>query len=339
MHTISAIIVNYDGIDCVKDCIDSLKRQTMAGEMEIIVVDNDSKDGSLGLIKRSFADVKVVEMGYNAGWGVACNAGINASGGRYLVMLNNDIYLDNRCVEEMVKAVELDERYGSCASRVLLWEDHKKTEVAGVVLYPDGLSVARGRLEPADRYKKLEEVFCASDCCCLFRREMIEEIGGYDTDFFIYADDTDIGWKHRIAGWRCVYAPEAVSYHKHSHKSGGYSSFKAFHVERNRLYICIKYFPIPSLIAGVFFSAYRYIFQFFTAVFGHKGAFCEYRKGHSFMEGIGIILKAYWCAIRNFGLFWEKRQALKRIKRISNSEIHNLIRRFSITTREIARYE
>lgn len=333
-----AVIVNYNGGELALQCIASLLCQTYQ-PLEVVVVDNASTDGSRDAIKKKFPNVELLEMNRNRGWGAACNFGIRSQLSDYVALINNDTVLDQNCIREMVQAIELDPRYGSCASRVLLYRERDRAEVCGLTIYRDGLSCARGRLGAANRYDQVEEVFCASGCCSLLRREMLDEIGDYDADFFAYGDDTDLGWRQQLAGWKCVYTPHAVAYHAHSQAAGSYSKFKAFHVERNRIYICIKYFPLWSLLLSFFYSAYRYFYQWYLSTFKNKGALARYRKQNSLVSGIGILLNAHWSTLKNFRTMWERRKAIKKMRRLSNREIANLFDRFGISTREMASYE
>ena len=335
---VSVIIPNYNGGDPIQKCIESVLTQTYR-PIEIVVVDNASKDGSFEQILKRFPQLKAIQTGYNSGWGIACNIGMNATQSDYIALINNDAYLDPKCVEEMVKAINLHPRYGSCASRILLWDDSKTIEVCGLDIYKDGSSSGRGRLQPADTYMKIEEVFCANDCCCLYRREMINEIGDYDPDFFIYCDETDMGWKHQIAGWKCIYTPHAIAYHAHSRAAGSYSAFKAFHVERNRIYICFKYFPVDLLILSFFYSAYRYLYQLYLSIKDKKGALAHYRKQNSLFSGVMILLKAHWAALMKFPVMWKRRNEMKPFKRLSRSDIFELFTKYGISTKQMAKYE
>lgn len=335
---ISVIIPNYNGGGKIVDCIQSVLFQTLI-PFEIVVVDNCSNDGSDEFIKKHFPTVRLIQVGYNSGWGVACNIGMENTSGDYIVFLNNDAYMDKSCIAEMVKAIEINPKYGSAASRILLWDEPEKTEVCGLVIYRDGSSCGRGRLGPADKYMKEEEVFCANDCCCLYRREMIKDIGDYDPDFFIYCDETDIGWKHQLAGWKCIYAPRAVAYHAHSRTAGSYSDFKAFHVERNRIYLCFKYLPFPELIMSFFYACSRYFYQFYLSLTEKKGALSHYRKEHSLISGVWILLKAHFSAFSKLPVMWKRRKKILKEKRISNRNIRELFKHFGITIRQMASYE
>jgi GT2 family glycosyltransferase len=304
----------------------------------VIVVDNASTDESVQAVEALFPEATVIQTGYNAGWGIACNVGIQATTDEYIALLNNDAFLDERCLEEMVKAIQVRTDYGSCASRILLWDEPDKLEVAGLVIHRDGTSIGRGRLRPANHYDDMEEVFCANDCCCLYRREMLNDIGLYDPDFFIYCDETDMGWRHQIAGWKCIYTPHAIAYHAHSRAAGAYSDFKAYHVERNRIYLCLKYFPFWRLVASFFFAAYRYAYQVRAARQG-QGSLAKYREQCSLRQGLNVLIRAHIDALRGAPVMLRRRWAYRSIRRISANEIEGLFQRYGTTTREIALYE
>src|SRR4029077_20869911 len=122
----------------------------------------------------------------------------------------------------------------------------------------DGSSKQRGHDECPERYSKREDVLLPSASAALYRRAMLEEIGLFDESFFLYCEDTDLGLRARRAGWRCLYVPAAVVYHRYSHSAGRASAAKAYYVERNRLYTVIKNFPLWIWPLVPLFSAFRY---------------------------------------------------------------------------------
>ena len=333
---VSAIIVNYNGGEAILECIRSLHRQTLS-PTHIIVVDNQSTDGSLIQIRTLFPDVTVIENGYNAGWGVGCNAGIKSVNTEFVALINNDAYLDDRCLEEMVRAIQLRPNYGSCACKIFLWDDPETIEVAGVIIYRDGSSIARGRLQSSEGYNDVEEVFCASGCCGLYRRELLLQTGLFDPDFFMYCDDTDIGWRLQLSGWKCVYTPKAMAYHAHSRSSGSYSDFKAYHVERNRLYLCLKYFPFPYLAAGFFFSGYRYFYQVLKSRQG-KGALAEYRKERPLLDGLKVLIRAHLHAMKNTPPMIRRRREFQCMNHHSLQQFAKLLHRYGGTAGQFAGY-
>ena len=123
------------------------------------------------------------------------------------------------------------EEDGACASRIYLKFERDLLDAAGIVVCPDGLSIGRGRLERGERYNREEEVFFGSGCCLMARREMLEDVKVgdeyFDESFFMYADDTDLGWRAALRGWKSIYAPDALVYHLHSASSESYSPLKS----------------------------------------------------------------------------------------------------------------
>ncbi len=335
--SIAAVVVNYNGGAAVLECVRSLAAQTRRPDC-IVVVDNASRDGSAVRVRTEFPEVQVLERRVNGGWGVGCNQGIELTDSEFVALVNNDAYLDPQCLEQMVAAIEQDPQYGACASKILLWDDPQRIEVAGLVIYPDGSSVGRGRLRPASQYDRLEEVFCANDCCCLYRRAMIEDIGLYDPDFFIYCDETDIGYRHQLAGWKCVYTPHAIAYHAHSRAAGDYSDFKAYHVERNRILLCLKYYPLSFLVASVPRSVQRFVLQVWLSMRG-RGALAHYCRQRSLWQGAAVLLRAHWDAVGLAPVMWRRRRSLRALRRLSDREFGELFRRFGVSAREIAAYE
>ncbi len=335
---VSVVIPNWNGEKYLNDCIASLREQTH-NNLEIIVVDNASKDDSVEYLQKNFPKVKVVRHSENLGFGAANNTGIKAAQGEYIMMLNNDTRLEPRCIEELRKSIDKDEKFGACASKILLEYESNLLDVAGIAVCLDGLSIGRGRLESGDKFNKEEEVFFASDCACLYKKEMLEDIRLtneiYDEDFFAYADETDMGWRAQLAGWKCVYNPEAVVYHLHSASSSSYSPLKAFLVERNRIWVAVKSFPISFLILGIFYTVLRYFYQTLGALTG-KGAAGRFTKEASKFKLVSILIKANISAFLGLPKMLKKRREIMKKKRISNKEVYTLLKRFGISARKIA---
>jgi GT2 family glycosyltransferase len=331
---ISVVVLNWNGSQVLDQCLKSLYDQTYR-PLEILVVDNASTDDSVDLIKKGFPGLKLIVNKQNLGFGGGNNVGIQASQGSYIMMLNNDTRLDPRCIEELKRGIEKEDRYGACASKILLQYEDNLIDAAGIVVCPDGLSIGRGRLEKGDLYDDEVEVFFASDCACLYRREMLEDIGLYDEDFFAYADETDMGWRAQLAGWRCLYNPKAVVYHLHSASSGTYSPMKAFLVERNRIWVAVKNFPISLLLFGQVFTFWRYVLQAYGALSG-KGAAGRFTADFSKTELIKILIKVYLSLWRSLPLMLKKRRRIQKRKRIASGEVYRILKQFGISAKEIA---
>jgi len=338
---VSVVIPNWNGKEYLGPCITSLRNQSY-NNLEIIVVDNASADDSIEFLQKNFPEVKIIKHSKNLGFGAANNAGIRLARGNYIMMLNNDTRLEPNCIEELKKSIDKDEKYGACASKILLENENNLVDVAGIAVCLDGLSIGRGRLENGDKFNKEEEVFFASDCACLYKKEMLNNIGLtneiYDEDFFAYADETDMGWRAQLAGWKCIYNPEAVVYHLHSASSSSYSPLKAFLVERNRIWVAIKSFPVHLIILGIFYTILRYFYQAIGALTG-KGAAGRFTKEASKCKLMYILLKANVSAFLGLPKMLKKRREIMKKKRISNREISILFKRFGIDAKKIATKE
>ena len=335
MPFVSVIIVNYNGSHLLKECLESLSRQTYT-DFEIIVVDNGSTDGSVELVKNHFPEVHILVNETNLGYGEGNNRGIMHSKGRYVVLLNNDTKVHHCWLEELIKVAEEDSSIGMCASKILNYDNPEIIDNTGLLMYPDGLARGRGRLEKdRGQYDTLEEVFIPSGCAALYRREMLEEIGLFDEDFFLYLDDVDIGLRARLAGWKCIYVPDAIVYHKYSATTEPYSPLKAYLVERNRIWIVIKYFPLRMILMSPFYTFLRYLFQIYAVLTG-KGAVNKLTKSESIFNTIKIVLKAYLSAFKMSGKMLRKRRDIGRFKRVNNSEFYEWFKNYRISTRELA---
>ncbi len=335
---VSVIILNWNGSKVIETCLHSIEQQTYRS-LETIVVDNASTDGSRELVAQRFPRVKLIVNKENLGFGGGNNVGIHAAGGEFILILNNDTRLEPDAVEEMVKAISKDDLYGACASKILLEYEKDLLDVAGIAVCLDGLSIGRGRMEHKDKFNREEEVFFASDCACLYRRKMLDDIQlpgeFYDEDFFAYADETDLGWRARLLGWKSVYNPKAVVYHCHSASTSSYSPFKAFLVERNRIWVVVKNFPLPFVLPGLMYTLTRYLFQAY-GVLAKKGAAGKFVGEASKRELLKILLKANFSALRGMPKMLKKRKEVFKKKRISNKEIRRLFKEFGLSAKEIS---
>jgi GT2 family glycosyltransferase len=334
---ISVIILNYNGKDYIEECLDSVLDQTYE-PLEIIVVDNASIDSSLEILKEKYSSkIKLIESNTNLGFAGGNNLALDYTKGEFIALLNNDAVADRRWIEEFMSAVNrCDGTFGMWASKILFYDDREIIDTAGHLIYPDGLNRGRGKGEKdKGQYDKEEEVFFPSGCAAIYRKEMLDIIGFFDPDFFAYGDDTDLGMKARIAGWKCIYVPKSVVYHHSSAASGKYSPLKAYLVERNRLWVLIKYFPLRYILLSPFYTVLRWILQLYGALTG-KGAAGRFTEQYSLWKLISVLLRACFDAIRGSLKMIRKRLALNKIKKTSRRDFSLWIKRYRISAKEIA---
>lgn len=241
LSSVSVIIPNWNGAEHLPVCLESLQRQTVE-DVEAIVVDNNSTDGSLELLENQYPDVGVLPLEENRGFAGACNAGMRAAGGAFIVLLNNDTEVDPHWLEEVLAAFERHPRAGMVASKMLLFDRRDTFHTAGDFYRVDGLPGNRGAWEQDEgQYDEEEYVFGACGGSAAYRRAMLRQIGLLDEAFFYSCEDVDLAWRAQLAGWRCVYAPRAVVYHKLSATGGGTTA--SFYDGRNAIYLLIKDYP------------------------------------------------------------------------------------------------
>jgi len=334
--TFSVIILNWNGREHLAGCLDSLKTQTLEA-FEVLVVDNGSTDGSAEYLEAEYGQfIRLIRSPDNLGFAAGNNLAMARARGSYIALLNNDAVAAPDWLELTATALDDNSAAGTCAVQLLNFQDRRVIDNTGHLIYRDGLNRGRGRLEiDRGQYDGETEALFPSGCAAVYRRSMIEEIGGFDEDFFAYGDDTDIGLKGRLAGWQCLFRPEAEVYHKYSGSTGHYSPFKAFHVERNRIWIAVKYFPLTTLLANPFYAGVRYLLQAWGALTG-RGAAGRFVDEQSPWQLLWILIRANAAALAGLPRMLNRRRRIRRLTRVSGSEIRSWFRRYRISAAELA---
>ena len=309
------------------ECIRSLKAQSMQ-DFEIVVVDNSGQ----GRVPMDAAH-RVIHNAGNVGFGAAINQAYRDSTAPFLATLNDDAVAHPEWLASLLAAIETSPRAGMCASQVRL-SGEQCLDSVGMLLCRDGSSRQRGHRRPASEFPRQEAVLLPSASAALYRGEMLREIGLFDEKFFLYCEDTDLGLRARWAAWECLYVPEAIVEHRYSHSAGRVSALKAFYVERNRLFLVFKTFPMPLLLLAPFHALARYFWHLALAVQG-RGAAAEFgRAGNGMGQLPVLVLRAHWELLLNLAGLWRQRRRLKRS--ISSRQFQDLLARYSITARQVA---
>jgi GT2 family glycosyltransferase len=240
---ISAIVVNHRREDLLAGCLDSLAVALgrVPGGVETIVVDNGSADGSCARVRHDHPGAHLIELPENRGFAAAVARALPEAGGEWILLLNNDATIHPEGAAEMLRVGRSADDVGSVAAQMRFARRPPAINSAGIEV--DRLGVAYDRLlgAPPERSEKAPtEVFGASGGAALYRRSMLDEIGGFDPSFFVFMEDADVAWRARMRGWRCLYAPAAVVEHHHSATADHGSSFKHYHVGRNRIRLLAK---------------------------------------------------------------------------------------------------
>jgi len=333
---ISVVIVNWNGKHLLGECLDSLCAQHV-DRVEIILVDNGSQDGSAEYVRERYPDVRVVSLPKNLGFAGGNNAGIRVASGKYIALLNNDTKADPEWIPSLLREAESSHpNVGMWASKILSYEKPDIIDNVGLLMYPDGLGRGKGRLEKdGGQYDQAGESFFPSGCAGLYRRVMLDEVGLFDEEFFAYADDVDLGLRARLAGWQCIYVPSAKVYHKYSASSSAHSPFKAFLVERNRIWVLLKYYPMEMILISPFWTLTRLLVHLFGALTG-RGASGRFSEQHSVLRAMAILLKSWCYALWALPNIIRQRRAFSKLRRISRRELYGLFCKFRISASEVA---
>lgn len=239
---VSIILVNFRGAEQTLEAVRELERIEWPREaLEVIVVDNASGDGSAERLRSAAPHVRVVESASNLGFAGGCNLGVRASTGAVVGFLNSDARPDPQWVAEAMRAFDADRAVGAVASRVLDWEGRLVDFIdAGLTWFGKGYKPFVG--EPVGTLgQHPKDVLFGTGAAMFVRRDVFDELGGFDDDYFMFYEDVDLGWRINLAGYRFRYQPTSVAYHRHHGTVAKFGSFKeGYLLERNALFTLYK---------------------------------------------------------------------------------------------------
>jgi GT2 family glycosyltransferase len=334
---VSVIVVNWNGLKFLDDCLVSLERQTWP-HREFIIVDNGSTDGTAETIRawtERIPDAQGIYLPVNTGYCRANNLGFAKARGEWIALCNNDAIAEPNWLEELVRHGDSTRRIGMLASKILFCEPAGVIDKAGHLIYWDGQNRGRGTMEPdAGQYDAAEEILWPDGCAALYHRRIFEETGGFDETFFAFGDDADLGMRARLLGWQAWYVPTAVVHHRHSATAGAYSPLKVMLVERNRLLLAIKNFPLPLLLQNPFWTLRRFFWNGYAAL-RRRGSAGRFVASHGWGRLPLNLAWSYLSAGKLLPKALRRRREIQRTKRLSNPEIVDLLRRYQIDIREL----
>lgn len=248
MSQVSVILLNWNGEGYLAECLDSVLAQDYE-DMEIIVIDNASSDGSVRLLKdRYIEEIQLIENDMNIGFSRGMNMGFAVASGKYVMPLNFDIIMEPGFISAMVNALEMDIRRGSVTGKLLKLNEQGRTNVidsTGHIIFKNRYVMNRGEGETdSGQLDQQDLVFGATGAAPLYRREMLDDIAWqgeyYDESFFIMLEDVDLDWRAQLKGWQCAYTPQAVAYHYRTASKVSKSRLIQRHYYKNRYLVMWK---------------------------------------------------------------------------------------------------
>ncbi len=287
----TVIIPNINGKGWLKDSIESIYAQTEQ-DFSLIVVDNGSTDESLELARSYSArpNFTLIENGRNTGFSHAVNQGIALAQSEYVALFNNDAFAEPEWLAELLAAAEQDKKIFAVQSLMIRHFERELADDAGDYVTWMGFACKTGDGRRASRYNRPRRIFSACGGAALYRKSILDEIGGFDENFFAYFEDVDLSWRANNAGYKNVFCPTARCYHICGASTGAvrYNTFKSRQSGRNSLLLPLKNEPLVMLAvnslplaAGYLLKMYKFHRQGFGPDWdaGMREAFAILREG------------------------------------------------------------
>jgi GT2 family glycosyltransferase len=307
---IDIIIPNYNGIELLPICLDALRRQTRR-DFQITVVDDASVDASTALIRQQYPEVRLIELRHNSGLAKAINHAINQTQAEYVVLLNNDTEADEQWLAELVGALEQHPEYAFAASKLRLYDRRDVLHSAGDGYRIDGVPFNRGVWEvDHGQYDRSAEVFGPCAGAAAYRRSALQAIAinerVFDEDLFMYCEDVDLNIRAQLAGYRTIFVPTAIVYHKLSATGGGLLA--SYYCGRNFILVWSKNMPTAAITRYFFAFLKQQLRITFDAMRHIRGAAARAR------------LRGQLAAIRDLPSFIAKRRLIRQRQRLADAQ-------------------
>ncbi|MDO8659799.1 MAG: glycosyltransferase family 2 protein [Candidatus Parcubacteria bacterium] len=319
MSKVSIVILNWNGKKFLKNCLDSLTQLTYS-QIEIIVVDNNSSDGSQEFVKKNYKKVILIGNKENYGFAKGNNIGFKASTGDYILILNNDTIVTSNFLSPLIRDFENDPKIVCLQPQIRLSKNRQLLDGVGAFLTFTGFlyhfGYLKNRMQP--KYNKRMKIFSAKGACMLLRRKAIEKVGLFDEDFFIFFEETDLCFRLWLAGYSVVYEPESVIYHLgggDTTSSNSYQDEKRLYMSIRNMFCCyLKNFGIYNLLTVM------PVFIFTQIVL------CFYYLITLRLNLVKVIIKAYYWNISNLPSTIKKRNNVqKNIRKVSDYGLNKYI--------------
>lgn len=316
--TLSVVIIAFNSEQYILNCIKSYLDQKTGHEIEIIVVDNASKDCTVQIVSENFPGVKIIANTENVGYGAAINQALDISSGEYFAVSNDDLVADEQWFEKCLSVMDSNSRCGLVASKVLYMDDPSVINSTGVLLYKDMTAVNRG-LDELDvgQYDRVEEVFGAYGAVMLFRKSAMEQTGRFEEDYWLFREEDEYTWRMRLQGYKVLYCPGARVLHKRSAHTTLYSPLKLYYSERNRIWNSVKFLPAHRIITCQLYAVWRLLHHAF-GLFSKKQNSLKKNtavKKLKVSKIVFTIMKAW------FDAFWGIRPVLRKRRKINTCSV------------------
>ena len=314
MPLVDVVIPNLNGKNLLPICLDSLGRQTLK-DFVITVVDNHSTDGTLEFLTEKYPYVRVIRLEKNYGFAYAVNRGIEASTGEYVALLNNDVEVDPKWLEELCRALDEHPDVGSCNSKMLMYRERGRINGLGISMTVEGDIDILGWKE-ADRGQYEEErfIFAVGAGASLYRRKMFQDIGLFDETFFANFEDVDVSFRAQLAGYKALYVPKAIAYHMVGATIKKMKYLPTYLNNRNKVLFYWK--SMPDEIIRKYFS--RILWKRSGFIF--KRILVNFYKLRTY-----YFLKGIFAAYRRLPYILKERKRIQAMRRVSIDYLESIL--------------
>ncbi len=320
-NKITVVIVNWNGEQFLERCLSALMRQTVKPH-EIILFDNASSDTSVEIV-RQFPLVRLIAHDQNTGFARGNNLAIKATSkeSEWIALLNPDAFAEPRWLEALLVSAESNPEFNVFGSKLVNAIEQSLLDGTGDAYHVSGLVWRLGHgVHMSSLAEHEKEVFSPCAAAAMYRRSVMQKVGGFDEDYFCYVEDVDLGFRLRLAGHRCLYVPQSVAHHVGSGTTGGqHSDFSVYHGHRNLVWTFVK--DMPGLLFWLLLPLHVLLNLMSVIWFTMRG------------QG-SVILRAKRDALLGLPKMWRKRKQIQTTRIVSIGEIwQKLDKRWNLTRR------
>jgi GT2 family glycosyltransferase len=247
---VSIIILNWNGKEHLQVCLCSVLKSTYS-PIEVLVVDNGSTDGSVELVRSYFSSVIVLENRENLGYAEGNNRGIKIARGKYVVTLNNDMIVEPDWLDKPVEYLEKNTRLIAACGRQMNYYNRSIIDSLFHYPAPELLFVRAGHGETMEQNLSFAVpgyVIAVNGGSGIYRKETFEALGGFDSAYCFYNEETDLCMRAFLKGWKCLFVPQSVVYHKEGESFKKTKGQNLYYHERNRMWFVYKFYPLSFIL-------------------------------------------------------------------------------------------
>jgi GT2 family glycosyltransferase len=319
---VSIIIVNFDGKHHLIKCLDSLKKINYP-KVEIILVDNNSSDGSIDFVSNNYPNIKILKLQENKGFAEPNNIGSKSANGDFLLFLNNDTIVTPNFISEMITVLNNDPTIAISQSLLL----HPNGEIDSSGDFMDSLGIVYNSKKLVDNTR---EIFSARGASMMIRKKIFEKLDGFDEKFFVSFEDIDLGWRSWILGYKSVMIPKSIVYHLGGMTYKKFQKELAFHGFKNQLAMKITNFetPLSTKVLFLFFIKYgmrelKIWFDYVLHGYTHTTA-TDYEKNIAQKPSFKIIFKSIFWILTNINYLHSKYTKIQSTRTYSTKKLVDL---------------